>query len=290
MPCNTCGKCSPALFTCFFNLQRIQQVKCSIWMSEWMDALMRCEQDAWQSQEGHLIQTGLRSRWKNVLGRTVTRVEPWRRYNLAQPRLVPVFSVLLLYPLCSRNRFTLQTSNRLEGGSLLQLLFFLPWLCLSCSPGVIFFPQGTGVQPCLFSPRPSLCVPRERAVRLLMGLFCQEKQSLCGVVCKKRIKLMKKKFFFFHLKYLWGMISQSKFILFFLSKMWEVKLPFPLLSLFLFSWTKIMKKILNFLYQMFFSIKCSAFSYVWQTFVVLTKSNDFRIWLLCPTRDSLHTQ
>ena len=130
MPCDTFGKCSCALFT-FFTLQRVQQVKCSVRMSEGMDAFMRCEQDAWQSQAGYWIQTGLRSRWKNVLGRTVSRVEPWRRYNLAQPRLVPVFSVLLLYPLCSRNRFTLSNSNRLETVSLLQLLFFLPWLFLS---------------------------------------------------------------------------------------------------------------------------------------------------------------
>lgn len=46
-------------------------------------------------------------RLENALGGTVIRVEPCRRYNLAEPRLVPVFIVLLLYPFYSRNRFTL---------------------------------------------------------------------------------------------------------------------------------------------------------------------------------------
>ena len=87
--------------------------------------------------------------------------------------------------------------------------------CLSCSPCVFFFPSGTGIQPCLFFPlSESLCSPLgERLVRLLMGLFCQEKQSLCGIVSKKKKKLMKKNSIL-PLKISLGIISQCKFILF----------------------------------------------------------------------------
>lgn len=57
--------------------------------------------------------------------------------------------------------------------------------------------------------------PRERLVRLLMGLFCQENHSLFGIVCKERIKLMKTFFFFFYLKDLCGIVSQYKLIILF---------------------------------------------------------------------------
>lgn len=53
-------------------------------------------------------------------------------------------------------------------------------------------------------------------MRLLMGLFCQENHSLFGIVCKKRIKLMKT-FFSLLKRPLWDNITVqiNSFVCFF---------------------------------------------------------------------------
>lgn len=95
---NKCHVIWAIMLCLLFYLQRLEHIRCSNlnkWIHECINKMHRgCLAISGRSLDGNWAQAML----ENLPGRTVIRAEPWRTCNLAQPCLIPVFSVLLLYP------------------------------------------------------------------------------------------------------------------------------------------------------------------------------------------------
>lgn len=139
--------------------------------------------------------------------------------SLAQPWLIPVFNVLLLYPLPPKIDLPNKPASDCKQ-SPLQLLFspslaFFVWAALQvCSS---FFHWGQVSSLFSFSLVWVSESPKGEVEGLLMELFCQENHNLFGTCLyeKNRIK-WKKKVFFFLLKIpLWDITVQIYLLFFF---------------------------------------------------------------------------
>lgn len=176
-----CDKCYHVLFT---YLQRLERVRCSIWISEWMNECMHNSWDvhrmpsdlkrvSWSKlSSGHAGKTS----WKGC-----RQSGAWKEIQCGSPASAQLL-LLRLYPFPPGVDLLYKPATEWKQ-SPLRLLLFSPWLLLSELLCRCLLPFSTGDR-CLASfsfPLPeSLHPPRERLARLLMGLFCQETHSLFG--------------------------------------------------------------------------------------------------------------